>query len=69
MEEILDIAVLAGNPGQKKLTIKEAISPRELEAFIGFPYLLYRGNPFYVPPLKSDETKTLQVHESSLRSL
>lgn len=61
MEEILDVAVLAGNPGHKKLIIKEAISPRELEAFIGFPYLLYRGNPFYVPPLKSDERKTLQL--------
>lgn len=61
MEEKLDVAVQAGNPDQKKLIIKEIIYPRELEAFIGFPYLLYRGNPFYVPPLKSDERKTLRL--------
>ena len=60
MEEVLDVAVLEGNPGQLKLLIKEVCSPRELDAFIDFPYRLYRGNPFYVPPIKSDERITLQ---------
>lgn len=60
MEEVLDVAVLAVNPGQLKLLIKEVSSDAELDDFIGFPYRLYRGNPFYVPPLKSDERITLQ---------
>lgn len=60
MEKVLDVGVLAGKPGKKELLIKEVCSPKELEAFIDFPYRLYRGNPYYVPPLKSDERRTLQ---------
>jgi GNAT superfamily N-acetyltransferase len=59
MEDALDVAVLAGNPSQLKLIINEVNSVTELNDFIGFPYQLYRGNPFYVPPLKSDERITL----------
>lgn len=60
MDRVLDMDVLAGNSGKKKLLIKEVCSPIELEDFIDFPYRLYRGNRYYVPPLKSDERRTLQ---------
>jgi GNAT superfamily N-acetyltransferase len=41
-------------------TIKEVTTLKELKCFIDFPYELYQGNPYYVPPLKNDEKTTLQ---------
>ncbi|MBR4741822.1 MAG: hypothetical protein IK079_02830 [Desulfovibrio sp.] len=34
-------------------------SSQDLEAFINFPYVLYRNNPFWVPPLKQQERELL----------
>jgi hypothetical protein len=34
-------------------------SRSELKSFIAFPHRLYRGNPYWVPPLFSDEIDTL----------
>lgn len=39
--------------------IKEAISKKDLKAFILFPFSLYRGNPYWVPNLVSDDLNTL----------
>lgn len=41
------------------IVIREVISPRDLRAFIRFPFSLYRNNPYWVPPLLFDERNTL----------
>ena len=39
--------------------IKEVLTPKELKKFILFPFTLYRGNPYWVPNLVSDDINTL----------
>lgn len=39
--------------------IIEVKNRRDLKRFIAFPHRLYRGNPFWVPPLNFDELNTL----------
>ena len=41
------------------VTVKQVISKRDMRRFIGFPYRLYKDNPFWVPPLLLDEKMTL----------
>ena len=36
------------------LTIKPVLSQTELTQFIDFPWMIYREDPFWVPPLKTD---------------
>lgn len=60
MGEVQDFAVEVRRPGQGNLAIKEVNTSGALRDFIDFPYRLYRGNPYYVPPLKTDEKITLQ---------
>jgi len=38
---------------------KEVKTKSELKKFISFPNKLYKGNPYYVPALFSDELNTL----------
>ncbi|WP_159799970.1 GTP cyclohydrolase [Flavobacterium sp. MK4S-17] len=40
------------------ITIKEAITKSELKEFIKFPFELYKANPYWVPPLISEEFET-----------
>ncbi len=40
--------------------LQEVKTLRELRAFVRFPLQLYRGNPYYVPALVSDELNTLR---------
>lgn len=47
-------------PAQTMPVIREVSASQDLRDFIDFPYGLYRGNPYYVPPLKADEKITLQ---------
>ena len=42
------------------ITIREVQTGAQLNAFIRFPYTLYKGDPYYVPPLRFDEKATLQ---------
>ncbi len=42
------------------IVIKEVNDKKLLKAFIDFPYHLYKGNLFYVPPLQFDEKATLR---------
>lgn len=42
------------------IVIKEVTDKKQLKAFIGFPYRLYKNHRFYVPPLRFDEKATLQ---------
>ena len=41
------------------VSIKEVTSPNELKKFIKFPFSLYKGNPYWVPPMLLDEYKVL----------
>ena len=41
------------------LTLKEVLSKNDLKNFISFPYTLYKGNKYWIPPLRFDEMKTL----------
>ncbi len=36
---------------------------KELQSFINFPYMLYKGDPYWVPPLKGELKKLLQHKE------
>lgn len=37
------------------ITIKEATTKAELRKFVKFPFSLYKGNPYWVPPIINDE--------------
>ncbi|MDI1255959.1 MAG: GTP cyclohydrolase [Flavobacterium sp.] len=37
------------------ITIKEAISKKELSQFVKFPFSLYKDHPYWVPPIISEE--------------
>ncbi len=41
------------------VTIKEVTSRHQLRTFVNFPEKLYKGNPYYVPPLVFDQMDTL----------
>ncbi len=41
------------------ITIKEVTTSKELKQFIKFPFTLFKGNDYWVPPLISDELGTL----------
>lgn len=43
------------------VTIKACESANDLKAFVQFPYDLYKNNSYWVPPIKSDETKAVQA--------
>jgi hypothetical protein len=43
----------------KKIVIKEAKTQEELQAFVKFPFTLYKDNPYWVPPLIKDEIETI----------
>lgn len=40
------------------ITIKEAISKKDLKTFVTFPFSLYKGNPYWVPPIIKDELES-----------
>ncbi|MDR2292185.1 MAG: N-acetyltransferase [Prevotellaceae bacterium] len=42
-----------------KLTIKKISGKKDLKKFILFPFKLYKNNKYWIPPLISDEIKTL----------
>ena len=37
------------------ISIEEVKTPRQIRQFINFPLKLYKGNPYFVPPLYGDE--------------
>ena len=39
------------------ITVKEIKTRKERKEFIDFPLKLYKGNPYFVPPLYMDEKK------------
>jgi len=51
--------VLKRASNMNEIEIRKVISRKDLKKFVDFPFQLYKGNAFWVPPLKSDEIKTL----------
>ena len=47
------------------ITIKEVENKTDVKEFIEFPLRLYKGNPFFVPPLYGDEKKLLLSEKST----
>ena len=39
------------------IEIREVKTPKEQRAFVNFPLMLYKDNPYFVPPLYADEMK------------
>lgn len=44
--------------------IHEVKTQRDLKRFVNFPDKLYKGNPYYVPTLKTDEMNVLRWHKN-----
>lgn len=42
------------------ISIKEVASSKDFKDFVNFPFELYKGNQFWIPPLKKDELKQLK---------
>ncbi|RNC90187.1 MAG: GTP cyclohydrolase [Allomuricauda sp.] len=40
------------------ITLKEVTSKKELKTFVKFPFSLFQGNPYWVPPIIKDEMET-----------
>ncbi len=41
------------------IEVKEVNSKRDIKQFVDFPYSLYKGNDYWIPPIKSDEIKQM----------
>ena len=46
------------------ISLKEAASKSEIKAFVKFPFELYKGSPYWVPPLISDEIDTFDKEKN-----
>jgi hypothetical protein len=46
------------------IQIKEADTDSDLKAFVNFPFTLYKGSRFWVPPIKNDEVKALHAESN-----
>jgi hypothetical protein len=47
-----------------KIEIREVKSHSDLKKFVNFPYGLYAGNKYWVPPLRLDEMNTLRTDKN-----
>jgi len=47
---------------QANYEIKPVEDSKTFKDFINFPYLLYKNNPYWIPPIKSDDKKLWQQH-------
>jgi hypothetical protein len=41
------------------IEIKEIITPKDVKQFVNLPFAIYKGCPYWVPPLKTGEAKVL----------
>jgi len=49
------------------IEVREIEGKKELKAFVRFPFRVYRGNPYWVPPLLSDDMNTLDPVKNPAR--
>ncbi|HLA56276.1 MAG TPA: hypothetical protein VK623_09260 [Flavobacterium sp.] len=48
------------------ITIKEAISKAEIMEYVKFPFSLYKNNPYWVPPLISEEAESFDKNKNPI---
>lgn len=48
------------------ITIKEAVSAKELRAFVTFPFKLYKGSKYWVPPIIRQELETFNKDKNPI---
>lgn len=48
----------------KEIIIKEANTPKLLKDYVKFPFSLYEGHPYWIPPLISDELETFNKEKN-----
>ena len=41
------------------ITLKEMITKKEMKQFVMFPFSIYKNNPYWVPPIITEELETL----------
>ncbi|HET8736124.1 MAG TPA: GTP cyclohydrolase, partial [Pricia sp.] len=46
------------------ITLKEAVSKADIKEFVKFPFSLYKGSPYWVPPLIADEMDTFDKEKN-----
>ncbi|MFI2742814.1 GTP cyclohydrolase [Zhouia sp. PK063] len=46
------------------ITIKEATSQEDMKQFVKFPFQLYKGSPYWVPPIIKDELASFDKNEN-----
>ena len=46
------------------ITIKEAITKKELREYIMFSFELYKDNPYWIPPIIADELETFDKEKN-----
>ena len=46
------------------VTLKEAVSKADIKEFVSFPFSLYKGSKYWVPPLISDEMDTFDRYKN-----
>lgn len=51
------------------IEIREAITDREIMDFVKFPFSLYKGNAYWVPPLIKDEFKSFNKNNDIFKSV
>lgn len=56
-------------PRESNVTVKLAVTGRDRREFIRVPWLIYRGDPFWVPPLLQDMRDTLNIKKNPLLKL
>lgn len=48
------------------ITIKEAVSQKDLKAFVTFPFKLYKGSKYWVPPIIRQELETFNKDKNPI---
>ncbi|WP_066217947.1 GTP cyclohydrolase [Formosa haliotis] len=48
------------------ITIKEVVNKKELKAFVKFPFELYKGSPYWVPPIISQEMEVFNKNKNPI---
>ena len=44
---------------EQEIIIKKVTSHEDYLAFVKFPFILYKNNPFWVPPIINEEVETI----------
>ena len=48
----------------KMITIKEALTKKEMKDYVMFSFELYKNNPYWIPPIIAEELETFDKTKS-----